>query len=74
MIENDLKISFQPLKHLCFELAAISEAEAALSQYNSVCNNSIYPIWAVAENYRFEPAFLEVPSIEDHPHSLFLLS
>lgn len=49
-------------KHVIQEKPAagsISEAEAALSQYNSVCNNSIYPIWAVAENYRFEPAFLE---------------
>lgn len=40
--------------------ASISEAEAALSHYSSLCNNqSARPIWAVAENYRFEPAFVE---------------
>lgn len=41
--------------------AAIGEVETAISCYNSICANSPgQPIWAVAENYRFEPAFVEV--------------
>lgn len=37
------------------------EAETALSCYNSICAKVPgQPIWAVAENYRFEPAFVEV--------------
>lgn len=40
--------------------ASISEVETALSCYNSICSNpSTQTIWAVAENYRFEPAFVE---------------
>ncbi|GAY49877.1 hypothetical protein CUMW_122420 [Citrus unshiu] len=38
----------------------ISEIENALSRYNSICPDPPgQPIWAVAENYRFEPAFVE---------------
>ncbi|RVX13071.1 hypothetical protein CK203_009994 [Vitis vinifera] len=45
---------------LCPNHAAISEAETALSHYNSICASIPgQPIWAVAENYRFEPAFVE---------------
>lgn len=44
-----------------FEPSATSEAEAALSNYGSFPNSApSQPIWAVAENYRFEPAFAEV--------------
>lgn len=33
----------------------------ALSSYRSFCQQlPTRPVWAVAENYRFEPAFLEV--------------
>ncbi|TXG73191.1 hypothetical protein EZV62_001770 [Acer yangbiense] len=40
--------------------ASTSEIENALSSYNAICANlSTQPIWAVAENYRFEPAFVE---------------
>lgn len=40
--------------------ASTSELETALSSYKSICANlSDQPIWAVAENYRFEPAFVE---------------
>ncbi|KAL8227245.1 hypothetical protein R6Q57_017077 [Mikania cordata] len=40
--------------------ASITEIETALSCYNSLYNNpSAKKIWAVAENYRFEPAFVE---------------
>lgn len=39
----------------------MKEAETALACYNSI-NTEVagQPIWAVAENYRFEPAFVEV--------------
>ncbi|XP_057953533.1 dehydrogenase FPY6 isoform X2 [Malania oleifera] len=50
-------------KHVLQEKPAassIGEAETALSCYNSLCTNSpSQPIWAVGENYRFEPAFVE---------------
>ncbi|CAH1452656.1 unnamed protein product [Lactuca virosa] len=40
--------------------ASISEVETALSCYKSLYTNpSAQKIWAVAENYRFEPAFVE---------------
>lgn len=40
--------------------ASVSGAEAALSSYNStLANLPAQPIWAVAENYRFEPALVE---------------
>ncbi|KAL6204069.1 hypothetical protein ACLB2K_021338 [Fragaria x ananassa] len=40
--------------------ATTSELEIALSSYKSiVANTPNKPIWAVAENYRFEPAFVE---------------
>ncbi|KAK3129229.1 hypothetical protein QOZ80_6BG0474180 [Eleusine coracana subsp. coracana] len=40
--------------------ASTTEAEAALSIYNSFQNHVPHkPIWALAENYRFEPAFVE---------------
>ena len=43
--------------------SATTEAETALSVYNSFPNQFPYkPIWAVGENYRFEPAFVEVQS------------
>lgn len=44
-----------------FSVAAISEIETAMSSYKNISANSpSRPIWAVAENYRFEPAFVEV--------------
>lgn len=46
---------------MLFDNADISEIENALSRYNSICPDPPgQPIWAVAENYRFEPAFVEV--------------
>ncbi|KAJ4980208.1 hypothetical protein NE237_010988 [Protea cynaroides] len=40
--------------------ASINEAESAISSYNSLFTDSPHqPIWAVAENYRFEPVFME---------------
>ncbi|KAF3325918.1 Oxidoreductase family, NAD-binding Rossmann fold [Carex littledalei] len=50
-------------KHVIQEKPAagsVAEAEIALSYYNSLNNISLTkPIWALAENYRFEPAFVE---------------
>lgn len=50
-------------KHVLQEKPAassISEVETALSCYNTICSNMAgLPIWAVAENYRFETAFVE---------------
>ncbi|KAJ6829599.1 uncharacterized protein M6B38_357035 [Iris pallida] len=50
-------------KHVIQEKPAcgsITEAETALSCYNSFRASIPHqPIWAVAENYRFEPAFVE---------------
>lgn len=50
-------------KHVIQEKPACgstSEAETAMLSYKSLCNHfSPQPIWAVAENYRFEPAFVE---------------
>ncbi|KAG8638251.1 uncharacterized protein YMR315W isoform X2 [Manihot esculenta] len=50
--------------------ASINEIETVLSTYKSIYTNSpSQPIWAVAENYRFEPAFVEgkklLPEIGD---------
>ncbi|KAL6861900.1 hypothetical protein ACP4OV_017600 [Aristida adscensionis] len=40
--------------------ASTTEAESALSMYNSFPKQlARKPIWALAENYRFEPAFVE---------------
>lgn len=50
-------------KHVIQEKPAsgsTSEAEMALSGYKALCNSiPRQAIWAVAENYRFEPAFVE---------------
>ncbi|KAJ9139717.1 hypothetical protein P3X46_030426 [Hevea brasiliensis] len=50
--------------------ASIDEIETVMSTYKTVCANSPgQPIWAVAENYRFEHAFVEgnklLPEIGD---------
>ncbi|XP_077215086.1 NAD(P)-binding Rossmann-fold superfamily protein [Tasmannia lanceolata] len=56
-------------KHVLQEKPAagsVSEAENALSCYNSFCTNvPRQPIWAVGENYRFEPAFVESRKLMD---------
>ncbi|KAK3408605.1 hypothetical protein EUGRSUZ_J00813 [Eucalyptus grandis] len=40
--------------------ASTTDIEMALSRYRALCASSpSKPIWAVAENYRFEPAFVE---------------
>ncbi|GFZ20653.1 NAD(P)-binding Rossmann-fold superfamily protein [Actinidia rufa] len=49
-----------PIGHGWCDGGAITEAEVALSSYNSTFGTlSGKPIWAVAENYRFEPALVE---------------
>ncbi|XP_058073503.1 dehydrogenase FPY6 isoform X2 [Magnolia sinica] len=64
--QTQVDISLKMLKagkHVVQEKPAassVSEAETALSFYNSFRTNvPRQPIWAVAENYRFEPAFAE---------------
>lgn len=64
--QTQVDISLRMLKagkHVLQEKPAassISEAETALSCYKSLCSQvPCQPIWAVAENYRFEPAFVE---------------
>ncbi|KAG8389052.1 hypothetical protein BUALT_Bualt02G0189200 [Buddleja alternifolia] len=49
-------MSLRLLKSGKHVLQAGTELETAISRYNSL--NSA-PIWAIAENYRFEPAFVE---------------
>jgi predicted dehydrogenase len=47
-----------------FFVAAISEIETAMSSYRNISADSpCRPIWAVAENYRFEPAFVELKKL-----------
>ncbi|CAA2965585.1 uncharacterized oxidoreductase [Olea europaea subsp. europaea] len=47
-------------KRNLLQLVTINEVETALSSYNSLSTTlPSPPIWAIAENYRFEPAFLE---------------
>ncbi|XP_026426018.1 uncharacterized protein YMR315W-like [Papaver somniferum] len=45
--------------------SSVSEAETAISHYKSLGANSLShrPIWAVGENYRFEPAFVECKNL-----------
>lgn len=61
-VEMSLKL-LKAGKHVLQEKPAavsVREAETALSCYNSIYTNVPgQPIWAVAENYRFEPAFVE---------------
>ncbi|KAD5508747.1 hypothetical protein E3N88_16450 [Mikania micrantha] len=58
--QSQVDMSLKLLKAGKHVLQAITEIETALSCYNSLYNNpSAKKIWAVAENYRFEPAFVE---------------
>ncbi|KAG2675017.1 hypothetical protein I3760_13G164400 [Carya illinoinensis] len=58
--QTQVDFSLRLLKAGKHVLQAISELETALSSYESICANLPgHPIWAVAENYRFEPAFAE---------------
>lgn len=61
-VEMSLKL-LKAGKHVLQEkpaAASNSEIEAALQQYSSLGTNlPRQPIWGVAENYRFEPAFVE---------------
>ncbi|XP_021894116.1 uncharacterized protein YMR315W isoform X2 [Carica papaya] len=62
MVDMSLKM-LKAGKHVLQEkpaAASINEVETALSSYRAICANATCkPIWAVAENYRFEPAFVE---------------
>ncbi|OAY68722.1 Uncharacterized protein ACMD2_03555 [Ananas comosus] len=63
-VQVDISLKMlQAKKHV---LQAIAEAETAVSCYQSVPNLVLSkPIWAVAENYRFEPAFVESRKLID---------
>ncbi|KAM7274293.1 hypothetical protein ACFE04_028957 [Oxalis oulophora] len=58
--QYQVDMSLKLLKAGKHVLQATTEIERALSSYKSICANIPgQPIWAVAENYRFEPAFVE---------------
>ncbi|OEL37397.1 hypothetical protein BAE44_0001585 [Dichanthelium oligosanthes] len=55
-----VELSLKMLKAGKHVIQATTEAETALSIYSSFPNQFPYkPIWALGENYRFEPAFVE---------------
>ncbi|KAJ8574148.1 hypothetical protein K7X08_025953 [Anisodus acutangulus] len=62
MVDMSLRL-LKAGKHVLQEkpaAATVDEAEKALAHYNSLSATLTHqPIWAVAENYRFEPAFIE---------------
>ncbi|BAB02487.1 unnamed protein product [Arabidopsis thaliana] len=66
MVELSLKM-LKAGKHVLQEkpaAASISEIETAMSSYRNISADSpCRPIWAVAENYRFEPAFVELKKL-----------
>ncbi|XP_020103545.1 glucose-fructose oxidoreductase domain-containing protein 1 [Ananas comosus] len=69
-VQVDISLKMlQAKKHVLQEKPAagsIAEAETAVSCYQSVPNLVLSkPIWAVAENYRFEPAFVESRKLID---------
>ncbi|CAN1263596.1 hypothetical protein LINPERPRIM_LOCUS11662 [Linum perenne] len=58
--QTQVEMSLKLLKAGKHVLQAAKDVEAALSSYSSICAKTPgQPIWAVAENYRFEPAFEE---------------
>ncbi|XP_010544236.1 PREDICTED: uncharacterized protein YMR315W isoform X2 [Tarenaya hassleriana] len=65
-VEMSLKM-LKAGKHVLQEkpaAASISEIETAISSYKNISTGSPSPsIWAVAENYRFEPAFVELKKL-----------
>ncbi|MCD7453374.1 hypothetical protein HAX54_020789 [Datura stramonium] len=62
MVDMSLRL-LKAGKHVLQEkpaAATVDEAEKALAHYNSLSTTLPHqPLWAVAENYRFEPAFIE---------------
>ncbi|KAL1197376.1 hypothetical protein V5N11_011964 [Cardamine amara subsp. amara] len=66
MVEMSLKM-LKAGKHVLQEkpaAASIGEIKTAMSSYKNIsANSSCRPIWAVAENYRFEPAFVELKKL-----------
>ncbi|XVF04640.1 hypothetical protein REPUB_Repub05bG0102100 [Reevesia pubescens] len=57
--QAQVDISLKLLKAGKHVIQGTPEIETALASYKSICTNFGRPIWAVAENYRFEPAFVE---------------
>ncbi|KAL0437249.1 UNVERIFIED_CONTAM: hypothetical protein Sradi_0432800 [Sesamum radiatum] len=70
LLSISVDLSLKLLRSGKHVLQAINEVKTALSSYNSLITSlPRQPIWAIAENYRFEPAFLEgkklMPDIGD---------
>ncbi|KAL0286909.1 UNVERIFIED_CONTAM: hypothetical protein Scaly_2554000 [Sesamum calycinum] len=70
LLSISVDLSLKLLRNGKHVLQAINEVKTALSTYNSLSTSlPRQPIWAIAENYRFEPAFLEgkklMPDIGD---------
>ncbi|KAG8389053.1 hypothetical protein BUALT_Bualt02G0189300 [Buddleja alternifolia] len=64
-------LSLRLLKAGKHVLQAISEVETAFSRYNSFRTTlPRQPIWAIAENFRFEPAFVEGKNLMAHIGSM----
>ncbi|KAJ4894160.1 NAD(P)-binding Rossmann-fold superfamily protein [Raphanus sativus] len=65
-VEMSLKM-LKAGKHVLQEkpaAASIGEIETAMTSYKNISAHSpCRPIWAVAENYRFEPAFVELKKL-----------
>ncbi|WZY94767.1 hypothetical protein YC2023_067096 [Brassica napus] len=65
-VEMSLKM-LKAGKHVLQEkpaAASIGEIETAMTSYKNISSDSpCRPIWAVAENYRFEPAFVELKKL-----------
>ncbi|KAL0899525.1 hypothetical protein Bca101_083486 [Brassica carinata] len=62
--QTQVEMSLKMLKAGKHVLQAIGEIETAMTSYRNIsCDSPCRPIWAVAENYRFEPAFVELKKL-----------
>ncbi|KAL0707008.1 hypothetical protein Bca4012_073434 [Brassica carinata] len=62
--QTQVEMSLKMLKAGKHVLQAIGEIETAMTSYKNISTDSpCRPIWAVAENYRFEPAFVELKKL-----------
>ncbi|XP_022730219.1 uncharacterized protein LOC111285187 isoform X2 [Durio zibethinus] len=57
--QAQVDISLKLLKAGKHVIQGTPKIETALASYNSICTKPGQPIWSVAENYRFELAFVE---------------
>ncbi|KAG5398072.1 hypothetical protein IGI04_019886 [Brassica rapa subsp. trilocularis] len=62
--QTQVEMSLKMLKAGKHVLQAIGEIETAMTSYRNISADSpCHQIWAVAENYRFEPAFVELKKL-----------